>query len=146
MWEWLRPATIETHFENLPMTNHLPSVLIIARQAQLRDSLRVFLTSLSRIGSAEVASDVSSNLVEKEDAPPTLVLLALDSSYTDAETLLALHQIKSTWPGARTAVLVEDEKQYQAVQTAGVDSVLFTGLLAAELLKKIEELLRRADP
>jgi DNA-binding NarL/FixJ family response regulator len=127
------------------MTNQLPSVLIINKQEQLRGSLRVLLTSLSRIGSVKVASDVSSKLVEVGDTPPALVLLALDSSYADAETLVTFHQIKSTWPGARTVVLVEDERQYQAVQTAGADSVLFNGLRAAELLKKIEWLLQRAD-
>jgi DNA-binding NarL/FixJ family response regulator len=127
------------------MKNHLPCVLIITRQDQLRESLRVLLTSLSRIGSVEVASDVSSNLVEKEDAPPALVLLALDSSYAYSETLLTLHQIKSTWPGARTAVLVEDERQYRVIQKAGADVILFAGIIAAQLLKQIDELLPRGD-
>jgi hypothetical protein len=93
----------------------------------------------------KVASDHSSNLVEKENASPALVLLALDWSYADSEILLTLHQIKSTWPGARTAVLVEDEKQYQVVQTAGADVILFEGIIAAQLLKQIDELLSRAD-
>lgn len=128
------------------MTNQLPSVLIISKQEQLRGSLRVLLTSLPRIGSVEMASDVSSNLVEKEDAPPALVLLALDSSYTDAETLLTLHQIKSTWPDTRTVVLVEDKRQYRVVQTVGADVILFKGILASQMLKQIEELLPRADP
>jgi DNA-binding NarL/FixJ family response regulator len=128
------------------MTNQLPSVLIITKQEQLRGSLRVLLTSLPRIGSVEMASDVSSNLVEKEDAPPALVLLALDSSYADAETLLTLHQIKSTWPDTRTVVLVEDKGQYRTVQTAGADVILFKGILASQMLKQIEELLPRADP
>jgi hypothetical protein len=73
----------------------------------------VLLTSLSRIGSVEVASDVSANPVKEAEASPALVLLALDSSYVDSEIVLILHQIKSTWPGARTAVLVENESQYR---------------------------------
>jgi DNA-binding NarL/FixJ family response regulator len=146
MWERLSPDTIETYIESLPMINHLPSVRIISRQEQLRDSLRILLTSLSRIGSVEAVSDVSSSLVEKEDAPPDLVLLALDSSDADSETLLTLRQIMSAWPSARTAVLVKDERQYRVVQTAGADVILYEGIIAAQLLKQVDELLPRADP
>jgi DNA-binding NarL/FixJ family response regulator len=121
-------------------------VRIISRQEKLRDSLRVLLTSLPRIGSVEVAIEVSSSLVEKESASPALVLLALDSSDADSKTLLTLQQIKSTWPGARTAVLVEGERQYRLVQTAGVDIIFFEGIIAAQLLKQIDELLPEADP
>lgn len=95
----------------------------------------------------EVASEISASLVEKEAAPPALVVIALDSADADSETLLILHQIKSTWPGTRTAVLVEDERQYQLVQTAGVDVIFFEGIIAAQLLTQIEELLsEEADP
>ena len=93
----------------------------------------------------EVASEVSASLVEKEAGSPALVLLALDSTDADSETLLTLHQIRSSWPGARTAVLVEDERQYHLVQTAGVDIIFFEGIVAAQLLKQIDELLSEAD-
>jgi hypothetical protein len=141
MGERLSRAMIEPYFESVPMMNHPVSALIITRQARLGDSLRVLVTSLPGIGSVEVASDVSSKLVEKEDTPPALVLLALNSSYTDAETLLSLQQIKSTWPGARTAVLVKDERQYRVVETAGADVILYEGIIAAQLLNQIGELL-----
>jgi DNA-binding NarL/FixJ family response regulator len=146
MWECSSSATIGMEFENLPMINRLPWVLIIARQEQLRDSLQVLLTSLSGVGSVEVVGGLSSNLVEKDAAPAALVLLALDLSYSDSETLLPLQQIKSTWPGVKTVVLVEDERQYEFVQTIEVDVILFKGTRAALMLKHIEQLLPGADP
>ncbi len=127
------------------MDQLLPA-LIIARQEQLRNSLQVLLASLPRIGSVELARIVPSSLDGREHAGPALVLLALDSSYTDAEILRTLRQLMSTWPAARTAVLVEDERQYQAVQTAGANLVVFKGIFAADMLKKIELLLSSEDP
>jgi DNA-binding NarL/FixJ family response regulator len=127
------------------MDQLLPA-LIIARQEQLRNSLQVLLASLSRIGPVELANAVPTNLDGKEHAGLALVLLALDSSYTDVEILQTLRQLKSTWPAARTAVLVEDERQYQAVQAAGANLVVFKGIFAAEILKKIELLLPSVDP
>jgi DNA-binding NarL/FixJ family response regulator len=126
--------------------DQLLSALIIARQEQLRNSLQVLLASLPRIGPVELANAVPSNLDGRERARPALVLLALDPSYTDAEILYTLRRLKATWPSARTAVLVEDERQYQAVQTTGVNLVVFKGIFAAEILKKIELLLPSEDP
>jgi hypothetical protein len=92
----------------------------------------------------ESTSEVASDLIEEAKAQPALVLLALDSSYTDLETLHTLYEIQSAWPGARTAVLVADEKQYRVVQSVGVDLILFEGIIAAQLLKQIDALLPRA--
>lgn len=127
------------------MKNQLPSVLIISRQEQLRDSLRILLTSLPGIGFVVVESEVSTCLIGKEAVPPALVLLALNSSNVETETLDSLRQIKSTWPDARTAVLVEDERQYRFVQGVGVDRILFHGIIAAQLLKQIDDLLPSGD-
>jgi DNA-binding NarL/FixJ family response regulator len=128
------------------MANHIAKALIITRQEPLRESLRVLLASISKIGSVETASEVLPGLVEELDAPPALVLLALDSSYDVSETLHTLHQIKLHWPGAKTTVLVDNDSQYWTVQTAGADVILFEGIIAAQMLKRIDELLSRANP
>ncbi len=113
----------------------------------MRDSLRILLTSVVGAGSVQAASDLST-LIRSADAPPALVLCAIESSNADSETLQTLQQIRSNWPGARTAVLVENEKQVRVLETAGVDTILFEGTNAAQLLKQIDELLPKGkvDP
>lgn len=124
------------------MTNRLPSMLIISRQEHLRDSLRILLSSLSKIGSVEGASDVSSNLAEEVSTTPALILLALDSSYADSEIHLTLRQIKFTWPSARIIVLAADESQHRVVQTAGADLILLEGISASHMLRQIDGLVQ----
>lgn len=93
-----------------------------------------------------MASDVSSSLAENEDAPPALVLVTLDSSAPDLETQTTLRQIRSAWPRSRIAILLRDESQAQVVSPAEVDIIFYEGIIAAQILKQIDELLMRVDP
>lgn len=138
-------AAHRLRFERMPMKNQY-SVCIISKREQLRDSLRVLLSSLSTVGSVEVERDFSSSLAEREDAPPALVLFTLDSSDHDSEILPTLRQIRSAWPMTRIAILVRNESQAWEVPPAEVDIIFHEGITAAQILKQIDELLLRLDP
>ena len=50
-----------------------------------------------------------------------------------------INKIKAAWPQARLVVLVEDELEFQAAQTAGGDVLLRKGFPAAKFIEAVEK-------
>lgn len=115
------------------------SALIIARSAQLRESLLVLLRAAPRIEKIYQADDGDSALRMGQQIRPALVLL--DHGLAQNEIQGTLGRIKAAWPQARSVVLLDDEQDRRDVEVAGADMVLVKGVLAATILDKIDEAL-----
>jgi DNA-binding NarL/FixJ family response regulator len=115
------------------------SALIIAPSVQLRQSLLVLLRAIPHIGPIYQAGDISSALSIRP--MPYLDLVLCDFSLAQSEATKTLRRIKAEWPETRCVALVDEEQARQGALAAGADVVLTKGVLAARLLRKIEELL-----
>lgn len=122
------------------------SALIIARSAQLRESLLVLLRAVPRIEEIYQADDGDSALGMSQQIRPALVLL--NHSLAQNEVKMTLEGIKSAWPQARSVVLLDDEQDRRGAEAAGADMVLVKGMLAAKVLDMIDEVLEdeRSQP
>jgi len=116
--------------------NGQTSALVIARSAQLRESLLVLLRALPRIQEIYQADGGDSALMMSQQIHPALVLL--DHGLTRNEAQATLEGIKVAWPQARSIVLLDDEQDRRGVEAAGADLVLVKGMLAAKVLDMID--------
>jgi DNA-binding NarL/FixJ family response regulator len=117
-----------------------PSILLVAQPGHLRDSLQVLLTALSG-GRQVVLANGWGETASAVNSQPDLALVVLEPGSQGSEEGADVAQIKSTWPQTRVVVLVDTEKQRQAIAFAGADRVWFKGALAAQMLVEIEALL-----
>ena len=83
------------------------AALIIARSAQIRDSLFVLLRAGRRVKAIHEAADSVAAVAVAPEVQPALVLLDCDLGGDEAHESLRL--IQAAWPPARTVVLVEGE-------------------------------------
>jgi DNA-binding NarL/FixJ family response regulator len=113
--------------------------LVIARPSRFRESLHLLLASMSLIEKIHLADDIESAL--KITAVPTVVIV--DVEVGDLCLPAAIARIKTAWPQARLVVLVEDELEYQAAQSAGGDVLLRKGFPAAKFIEAVETLLTK---
>lgn len=74
---------------------------------------------------------------------PDLVFVVLEPGIQGADEEADVAQIKTRWPQTQLIVLVDSEKQREAVASAGADRVWFKGTLAAQMLVEIEGLLNK---
>lgn len=111
-----------------------PSVLIIARPAQLRNSLRVLVAGSALVKSIHLAVDF------RGAAKPALVILASDQETGDIQSVL--DQMKQAWPDTPVIALVDSEAAFTGVMAAGAEAVLVKGIRAAHLLQVVESLLQ----
>ncbi len=73
------------------------------------------------------------------DHSPALVLL--DSDLSDQELVSALRKLKGKWPGMKSIVLVDDDRDHGAAKAAGADVILTQGVLASRFYATVEALL-----
>jgi DNA-binding NarL/FixJ family response regulator len=118
-----------------------PSILLIAQPGYLRDSLQVLLTALSGGRQVVLANSWSRETVSVVNSQPDLALVVLEPGSQGPEEGANVGQIKSAWPQTRLVVLLDTDKQRQAIAFAGADRIWFKGALAAQMLDEIEDLL-----
>ena len=119
--------------------NSQVSALIIARSAQLRESLLVLMRALPRIEEIYQADDGDTALIMGQQIRPALVLLDYDLPRNEVQA--TLERLKAAWPQARSVVLLDDEQDRRSVEAAGADVALVKGMLAAKVLDVIDEAL-----
>ncbi len=113
-----------------------PSVLIIARSAQLRSSLEVLVRSSPRVKTVQLLENFREAGRLNGQEEPALVILVFDSVEIHAGQAVAW--IKHSWPQTRIVALIENEQEILEAKSAGADAVLRKGTLAASLLDVIE--------
>ena len=116
-----------------------PVALLVADSDQIRESLLIFLRSISRIDTTHQAKDSPSALMMAPDIQPSLVLFDADSGPDELRT--TLHQLQVRWSQARYLVFVDNECDCRKALDAGADAVLVKGVRAATILETIENLL-----
>ncbi|MBN1813888.1 MAG: response regulator transcription factor [Anaerolineae bacterium] len=121
-----------------------PVTLVIARSAQLRESLLVLLRAIPQIEAVYQAEDGPSALVMMPQVQPALVLL--DYDLPDDELRTTLSQLRTAWPKAQYVVLFGDEHNRRRAKDAGADSVLLKGIRATTIMRTIEGLLSETPP
>lgn len=117
--------------------NQRPTAMIVAPPGLLREGLRAALNALCRLEIVDEADTAAQAVATAHD--PALVLLNVQGPENDSPA--AIRAIKSRWPAARCAVLVETVAQQRAARAAGADQALIKGIRPAKLLKCIERLL-----
>jgi len=115
------------------------TALIIARSAQIRDSLLILLRAIPGIDCIHCAEDGPSALAMNPEIRPALVLVDYDLPQNQVRTTLG--QIKTVWPQAHCVALLDDEQDRGRAEDAGADIALVKGVLAAKLLETIEGML-----
>jgi DNA-binding NarL/FixJ family response regulator len=108
----------------------------------LREGLRAALNALhglETVGLADTAAHVLDMVRE-----PTFVLLSTGGR--ENSNLAAIQKIKVRWPAVRCVVLVDTVAQQQAAKAAGAEEALIKGILPADLLGRIEDLLAGGGP
>lgn len=112
------------------------TALVIARGAQIRNSLEVLLHSIDGIEEVYKAAGLNDLSDQCGAEKPAVVMYALED-YPDA--INDLEELKGALPASRIIVLVEEEFQCGQVELLGV-LCLPNGLLAARLVEIIEDL------
>jgi DNA-binding NarL/FixJ family response regulator len=117
--------------------NQRPTALIVAPPGLLREGLRAALNALCRVEIVGEADTAAQAIAMVHD--PTLVLLSVQGPENDSPA--AIGKLKSRWPAARYAVLVETVAQQQAASAAGAEEALLQGVRPDRFLRRIEGLL-----
>jgi DNA-binding NarL/FixJ family response regulator len=111
-------------------------ILVVSKEASLRDGMVTLLTSHPGIGEISQARSRSEALRLIKVSAPELVILDL------REGLLKLLQdIRNQCPGVKSLLLVEGMHQQTQAQVAGADVALIKGYPAHELIETVQALL-----
>ena len=119
-------------------SSNVPTILIIARPGQFRDSLNVLAGSIFGEEATYLAEDVRNALNGSFTDPPAVVLVSIENEEVMQGSLTA---IKRTWPATRIVLLVANGREIQAKESDVADAVLIKGTRAAKLLQYLEEVL-----
>ncbi|MGC9466989.1 MAG: response regulator [Anaerolineae bacterium] len=117
------------------------SVLVVAAQSSLRESLTALLRSIPLITTVHQADGAVSGLRIAETTLPALVLL--DASLPDGEAWLLLSQLRARWPQTQYVVLTDTTQLRRRAEAAGASRVVLKGFPAAKLSTLLEQLMQQ---
>lgn len=116
------------------MSSNKHSALILAKPGQLRDSMRVLLTTLQQVATICLTDDWQA--AKRTGFLPTLAVLDLDLPVQEQVSIYKA--LVSEWPSVQTLVLTDTEKHRQELKAAGAKVVFLRGAKAATLLESLE--------
>lgn len=113
--------------------------MIVARPGRRRESLRALLMAAPQVATVAQVNDWPQALRESAGCPPALVVVDIDLSADEVQTLV--RQLKARWPQTPSIILTDTIRQQEAAEAAGADAALLKGFSATELFVTMEELL-----
>lgn len=115
-------------------------VLIVAKEASLREGLSALLAAIPGVGDTTQARGLADARQKIEAQVPELVVLDVDE-----DGLEFLNAVRSSNPDTKCLLLVEGMRQQTQAQLAGADVALIKGYPAQELIETVQALLSRRD-
>jgi DNA-binding NarL/FixJ family response regulator len=113
------------------------NALIVTEPGPFRESLQLFLATVTQVETICHVGDALSALKLVMDYHPQLMIL--DASLPGNGVLPLVKWIKAKGISTRCFVFADDVRQQQRVQDAGADAVLLKGFPAAELFEMIKQ-------
>lgn len=115
------------------------SLLIVAKQGPLRDSMRALLTALPRIEIVDETDSTAAALDVVSQQRPDLVLI--DSNFSAEDVWVFLRQIRKRSPRTRRLFLADTVGEKQEIEAPCAEAIFLKGAPPAELVANIERLL-----
>ncbi len=125
-------------------TSQTISVFIVAKPGRLRDSLKAMLRTVPYLRIVGQADDDSAALPRLAQLQPDLLLVG--SNLPAASVTLLVLAAKSSSPGSRSLVMVDNLEHMWQAKTAGADSVLLAGFPSTTFFSTIDGLLLQTNP
>ena len=113
-------------------------VLLVGKPGPLRDGLDALLYATPEVQLVAHATDTNAALEFCQQHPTELIILEVRPG--DRGLLAIVPDMKALFPHGQVVAIIHDEGDREATAKSGVDFVLTTGMRAAKLNKKINEI------